>query len=85
MKLEAENNEYERARGLLANARVKADTEKVWMKSVVLERQLGQIGAAVSMLGEALELCDRRDACPTFFKPCQVAKGLRRRPCGNNC
>lgn len=54
VKLEAENGEHERAEKLLSNARVKADTMKVWMKSAVLERQLGKIAEALQLLDQGL-------------------------------
>lgn len=54
VKLEAENGEHARAEMLLANARVKADTMKVWMKSAVLERQLGKITEALQLLDQGL-------------------------------
>lgn len=38
VKLESENDEYERARMLLAKARERAGTARVWMKSAKLER-----------------------------------------------
>ncbi|CAG8498054.1 301_t:CDS:10 [Ambispora gerdemannii] len=62
VKLEAENGEYERARMLLQRAREQAGTEKVWMKSVVLERQLHKTTEALAMIEEALT------KYPTFDK-----------------
>ncbi|KAJ7638548.1 PRP1 splicing factor, N-terminal-domain-containing protein [Roridomyces roridus] len=43
VKLEAENNELGVARELLVRARMVADTERIWMKSAVFERQQGQL------------------------------------------
>ncbi len=47
-KLEFENREAERARALLAKARARESggSERVWMKSAVVERELGnaQVG-----------------------------------------
>ncbi|KAK6918713.1 hypothetical protein RJ641_017135 [Dillenia turbinata] len=40
-KLEFENNEPERARMILARAREKERNERVWMKSAIVERELG--------------------------------------------
>ncbi|KAF9206315.1 hypothetical protein BGZ49_002663 [Haplosporangium sp. Z 27] len=54
VKLEAENGEHARAELLLSKAREKADTMKVWMKSVVLERQLGKITEALQLLDQGL-------------------------------
>ena len=38
IKLEVETGAYDRAQVLLKNARLKADTDRVWMKSITLER-----------------------------------------------
>ncbi|KAK3812059.1 MAG: PRP1 splicing factor, N-terminal-domain-containing protein [Benniella sp.] len=54
VKLEAENGEHGRAELLLSKARVKADTMKVWMKSAVLERQLGKVPEALELLDQGL-------------------------------
>lgn len=54
VKLESENNEYERARRLLAKARSSAPTARVFMKSVKLEWVLGNITAAQELCEEAL-------------------------------
>ncbi|KAF9340677.1 hypothetical protein BGZ91_000732 [Linnemannia elongata] len=54
VKLEAENGEHGRAEKLLSQAREKADTMKVWMKSAVLERQLGKISEALQLLDQGL-------------------------------
>ena len=55
IKLEVETGEYDRARLLLKNARQKADTERVWMKSALLERQLGKKKDALELIDQALE------------------------------
>ncbi|KAF8930966.1 hypothetical protein BGZ52_000268 [Haplosporangium bisporale] len=55
VKLEAENGEHGRAELLLSRARENADTAKVWVKSAVLERQLGKITEAVQLLDQGLE------------------------------
>ncbi|KAG4108716.1 PRP1 splicing factor, N-terminal-domain-containing protein [Neocallimastix lanati (nom. inval.)] len=54
IKLESENGEHSRARILLENARESASTERVWMKSVVLERQLKNYDAALELLKTAV-------------------------------
>ncbi|KAF8583123.1 hypothetical protein K439DRAFT_1653578 [Ramaria rubella] len=54
VKLEAENGELGVARELLVRARTVADTERIWMKSAVFERQQGQISTALSTLATAL-------------------------------
>ncbi|KAI3826694.1 hypothetical protein L1987_00746 [Smallanthus sonchifolius] len=50
-KLEFENNEPERARMLLAKARERGGTERVWMKSAIVERTREQFR------GKALQEC----------------------------
>lgn len=64
-KLEWDAGEHERARALLARARERAGTERVWMKSAMLEREL-----AFPVAGEAEEalLTDGLRAHPTFDK-----------------
>lgn len=56
VKLESENNEYERARRLLAKARGSAPTPRVMMKSAKLEWALNDLDAALSLLDEALKV-----------------------------
>lgn len=54
VKLEAENNELGVARQLLERARSVADTERIWMKSAVFERQEGQLEDALNVLTTAI-------------------------------
>jgi pre-mRNA-processing factor 6 len=54
VKLEWENNEFERARLLLTKARERAPSEKVWMKSALLEIELGEEQQALTFLDEAI-------------------------------
>ena len=54
VKLEWENNEFERARMLLSKARTRADTERVWLKSALLERETGQVEEECNILDAAL-------------------------------
>ncbi|KAI3676846.1 hypothetical protein L1987_86460 [Smallanthus sonchifolius] len=61
-KLEFENNEPERARMLLAKARERGGTERVWMKSAIVERELGNSSEERRLLDEGLRLF------PSFFK-----------------
>jgi pre-mRNA-processing factor 6 len=61
-KLEFENNEPERARILLAKARERGGTERVWMKSAIVEREHGNVGEERRLLEEGLKLF------PSFFK-----------------
>ncbi|KAI0393276.1 PRP1 splicing factor [Xylariaceae sp. FL0594] len=56
VKLEAENNQTEQARGLLKTARQEAPTDRVWMKSVAFERQLGNSDEALDLVQQALNL-----------------------------
>ncbi|KAF9525583.1 PRP1 splicing factor, N-terminal-domain-containing protein [Crepidotus variabilis] len=55
VKLEAENGEFAVARELLIRARTVADTERIWMKSAVFERQQGQLDAALQTLEQAIK------------------------------
>eukprot|EP00252_Welwitschia_mirabilis_P025694 TRINITY_DN8153_c0_g1_i1.p1 TRINITY_DN8153_c0_g1~~TRINITY_DN8153_c0_g1_i1.p1 ORF type:complete len:1021 (-),score=226.59 TRINITY_DN8153_c0_g1_i1:62-3124(-) len=61
-KLEFENHESERARILLAKARERGGTERVWMKSAIVERELGNTAEEKSLLDEGLK------RFPYFFK-----------------
>ncbi|KAF7062197.1 hypothetical protein CFC21_068825 [Triticum aestivum] len=61
-KLEFENNEPERARMLLTKARERGGAERVWMKSAIVERELGNVNEERRMLVEGLKLF------PSFFK-----------------
>lgn len=61
-KLEFENFEFERARMLLAKARERGGTERVWMKSAIVERELGNTAEERRLLDEGLKLF------PSFFK-----------------
>ena len=56
VKLEAENDQVEEARKLLGLARDQAPTDRVWMKSVVFERVLGNIDSALDLVINALQL-----------------------------
>ncbi|GKU90928.1 hypothetical protein SLEP1_g4869 [Rubroshorea leprosula] len=61
-KLEFENHEPERARMLLAKARERGGTERVWMKSAIVERELGNTEEERRLLDEGLK------QFPAFFK-----------------
>ncbi|KAL3821500.1 hypothetical protein ACJIZ3_007405 [Penstemon smallii] len=61
-KLEFENHEPERARMLLAKARERGGTERIWMKSAIVERELGNTSEERKLLDEGLKLF------PSFFK-----------------
>ncbi|KAI3852397.1 hypothetical protein MKX03_018877 [Papaver bracteatum] len=62
VKLEFENQEPERARLLLAKARERGGTERVWMKSAIVERELGNSSEERKLLEVGLKLF------PSFFK-----------------
>ena len=55
VKLEAENDQVGEARKLLALAREQAPTDRVWTKSVVFERTLGEGQAAMDLVLRALQ------------------------------
>ncbi|OMP07873.1 RNA-processing protein, HAT helix [Corchorus olitorius] len=61
-KLEFENHEPERARMLLAKARERGGMERVWMKSAIVERELGNTEEERRLLDEGLK------RFPSFFK-----------------
>ncbi|XP_056171510.1 protein STABILIZED1 [Syzygium oleosum] len=61
-KLEFENHEPERARMLLAKARERGGTERVWMKSAIVEREMGNTEEERRLLDEGLK------RFPSFFK-----------------
>ena len=55
VKLETENGEYQRGRVLLQKARDQASTERVWLKSIVLERNLENMEECKRLLDQAVE------------------------------
>ncbi|CAD2103679.1 hypothetical protein YYG_01720 [Plasmodium vinckei petteri] len=61
VKLERENNEFERARVLLKKSRVQCNTPKIWMQSVQLERLLGNYDDAKELVHEALKIHKKFD------------------------
>ncbi|KAB5554558.1 putative pre-mRNA splicing factor prp1 [Coniochaeta sp. 2T2.1] len=56
VKLESDNGFTDQARGLLKTARQNAPTDRVWMRSVAFERQLGDNEAALELVQDALQL-----------------------------
>lgn len=56
VKLESETDNEEQARKLLSIARDQAPTDRVWMKSVVFERVLGNTETALDLVLQALQL-----------------------------
>ncbi|KAL1952612.1 hypothetical protein VTO42DRAFT_4684 [Malbranchea cinnamomea] len=61
VKLEADAGQSEQARELLATARREAGTDRVWVKSVAFERQLGNIAEALNLVNEGLNLYPKTD------------------------
>jgi pre-mRNA-processing factor 6 len=55
-KLEWENSEIERARVLLQRARERAATDRVYMKSALLEREQKRFGEALQLIEEGISL-----------------------------
>ena len=56
IKLEWEINEFQYARVLLSKAREKASCEKVWMKSALLEVEVGDYKLALQLLEQGTKL-----------------------------
>lgn len=56
VKLESESGNEDQARKLLQIAREQAPTDRVWTKSVVFERVLGNVEAALDLTLQALQL-----------------------------
>ncbi|TKA77309.1 hypothetical protein B0A49_03278 [Cryomyces minteri] len=56
VKLEADNNQTDQVRDLLSTARREAGTDRVWIKSVAFERQLGNTDAALDFVNQGLQL-----------------------------
>lgn len=61
VKLEADNQQTAQARELLQTARQEAGTDRVWIKSVAFERQLGNTDAALDLVSQALQLYPKAD------------------------
>ncbi|MCJ1383278.1 hypothetical protein MMC17_006391 [Xylographa soralifera] len=61
VKLEADNQQIEQARELLHAAREEAGTDRVWIKSVAFERQLGDDDAALDLVNQALQIYPKAD------------------------
>mmetsp|Transcript_13056 Transcript_13056/g.22359 ORF Transcript_13056/g.22359 Transcript_13056/m.22359 type:complete len:902 (-) Transcript_13056:18-2723(-) len=56
VKLESENNQFTRALAILEKARTLAGTQRVWLKSAELERELGNYDEEKRLLIEAVKL-----------------------------
>lgn len=61
VKLEADADQTDQARELLATARREAGTDRVWIKSVAFERQLGNIEEALDLVNQGLQLYPKAD------------------------
>ena len=61
VKLEADAQQTDQARELLATARREAGTDRVWVKSVAFERQLGNIDEALDLVNQGLQLYPKAD------------------------
>ena len=61
VKLEADNRQIDQARELLQAARQEAGTDRVWIKSVAFERQLGDEEAALDLINQALQIYPKAD------------------------
>ena len=61
VKLEADNKQIDQARELLQAARQEAGTDRVWIKSVAFERQLGDEEAALDLVNQALQIYPKAD------------------------
>ncbi|OQD73194.1 hypothetical protein PENDEC_c016G04857 [Penicillium decumbens] len=61
VKLEADAKQTDQARELLATARREAGTDRVWVKSVAFERQLGNDDDALDLVNQGLQLYPKAD------------------------
>lgn len=61
VKLEQKNNQPLRARAILGKARENAGTQKVWIKSIKLERQLGNVETERQIIQNALKIFPKND------------------------
>ncbi|KAL5048530.1 hypothetical protein BDW71DRAFT_23906 [Aspergillus fruticulosus] len=61
VKLEADAQQTDQARELLATARREAGTDRVWIKSVAFERQLGNIDDSLDLANQGLQLYPKAD------------------------
>ncbi|KAL4896291.1 PRP1 splicing factor, N-terminal-domain-containing protein [Aspergillus ambiguus] len=61
VKLEADAQQTDQARELLATARREAGTDRVWIKSVAFERQLGNVDEALDLVNQGLQTYPKAD------------------------
>ncbi|OJK00046.1 hypothetical protein ASPACDRAFT_78977 [Aspergillus aculeatus ATCC 16872] len=61
VRLEADADQTAQARELLSTARREAGTDRVWVKSVAFERQLGNVDEALDLVNQGLQLYPKAD------------------------
>ena len=61
VKLEADAKQTDQARILLSTAREEAGTDRVWIKSVAFERQLGNNDEALDLVNKGLQIYPKAD------------------------
>jgi pre-mRNA-processing factor 6 len=61
VKIEFEGGEYELARLVLERARAGANSPRIWMRSAQLERELGNLQAAIEFLEKGLDIFPQHD------------------------
>ncbi|EPS31237.1 Pre-mRNA-splicing factor prp1 [Penicillium oxalicum] len=61
VKLEADAKQTDQARELLSTARREAGTDRVWIKSVAFERQLGNVDEALDLVNQGLQQYPKAD------------------------
>ena len=61
VKLEADAQQTDQARELLSTARREAGTDRVWIKSISFERQLGNVDDALDLVNQGLQLYPKTD------------------------
>ncbi|KAL2866370.1 U4/U6-U5 snRNP complex subunit PRP6 [Aspergillus lucknowensis] len=61
VKLETDAQQTDQARELLATARREAGTDRVWIKSVAFERQLGNINEGLDLVNQGLQVYPKAD------------------------
>ena len=78
VKLEADNDQTSQARELLKTAREEAGTDRVWIKSVAFERNLGNTEAAIDLVNQGLQVFP--SAAKLWMQKGQIYDALRKIP-----
>ncbi|KAL9622057.1 MAG: hypothetical protein Q9160_003556 [Pyrenula sp. 1 TL-2023] len=78
VKLEADAKQTEQARELLSTAREEAGTDRVWIKSIAFERQLGNTERALALVNQGLQLYPKVDKL--WMMKGQIYEGLNKVP-----